>query len=216
MPLTEPFVFMGGTFDPVHNGHLRTALELQQWLNVSQVTLIPTGEPVHREAPGCSAQHRLEMVRLAVEDAASLCVDAREVDAAPPSYSALTLASLRQSLGPDRPVCMVMGMDAYLGLPGWKDWDTFLSLCHIIAVARPGYTYPSADAMDDFTRRYRVESTEELWQRPCGAVMIHELTPLGISATQIRELVAQGRSPRYLLPDQVWEYIKQHRLYGYK
>ena len=216
MQLVEPYVFMGGTFDPVHNGHLRTALELQQWLKVKQVTLIPSGEPVHRSEPSCSAKDRLAMVELAVADAASLQVDSREVDAHTPSYSALTLASLRQSLGPDKPICMVMGMDAYLSLPSWKDWHTFLSLCHIIAVARPGYAYTADDVMDDFTRHHQIELTDMLWQQPCGAVMIHELTPLGISATQIRNLVAQGKTPRYLTPDQVWEYIKQHQLYGYQ
>jgi nicotinate-nucleotide adenylyltransferase len=216
MQITEPFVFMGGTFDPVHHGHLRTALEIQQWLQLSQVTLIPSGEPVHRQHPGCSAEHRLTMVRLAVADAASLCVDAREVNSSEPSFSALTLASLREELGPERPICMVMGMDAYLTLPQWKDWHTFLSLCHIIAVARPGYQYQPVAQMDEFTRQYAIKSSHQLTEKPCGGVLIHELTPLGISATQIRELISQGHSPRYLMPDQVWEYIKQHQLYGYK
>lgn len=216
MQLIEPFVFMGGTFDPVHNGHLRTALELQQWLNVSHVTLIPSGEPVHRSAPGCSARDRLAMVELAVADAAPLRVDPREVNATSPSYSALTLKSLRKSLGAERPICMVMGMDAYLSLPSWKDWDTFLSLCHIIAVGRPGYAHVADITMDAFTQRHQVHSTDVLWQQPCGAVMMHELTPLGISATQIRNLVSQRLTPRYLMPDQVWEYIKHNKLYGYQ
>ncbi|KGK41433.1 nicotinate-nucleotide adenylyltransferase [Nitrincola sp. A-D6] len=216
MQINEPYVFMGGTFDPVHHGHLRTALEIQQWLQVSQVSLIPSGEPVHREQPGCSAEHRLAMVTLAVADAASLHVDEREVSSSEPSFSALTLTSLRNELGPQRPICMVMGMDAYLTLPQWKDWHTFLSLCHIIAVARPGYQYQPVAQMDEFTRLHAAESPLVLTEKPCGSVLIHELTPLGISATQIRELIGQGHSPRYLLPDQVWEYIKQHQLYSYK
>ncbi len=212
----EPFVFMGGTFDPIHHGHLRTALELQQWLGIKEVTLIPSGEPVHRSEPGCGAENRLAMVKLAVADAASLLVDSREVDAKSPSYTAITLASLRQSLGEQRPICMVMGMDAYLGLSSWKDWHTFLSLCHIIAVARPGYDYHANPVMDAFTQQHRLASVSDLWRQPAGGVLIHELTPLGISATQIRELIAQGKTPRYLMPDQVWEYIKQHQLYGYQ
>ena len=207
---------MGGTFDPIHHGHLRTALELQQWLQVKQVTLIPSGEPVHRVAPGCSARDRLAMTRLAVSDASSLYVDSCEVDSPEPSYSALTLRALRRQLGSERPICMVMGMDAFLSLPQWKDWHTFLSLCHIIAVARPGYAYVADDTMEAFTRRHQVSSVEAFWKKPCGGVMIHELTPLGISATQIRDLISQGKTPRYLMPDQVWEYIKQHQLYGYQ
>lgn len=216
MQINEPFVFMGGTFDPVHHGHLRTALEIQQWLQVSQVSLIPSGEPVHRNSPGCSAAHRLAMATLAVADAASLQVDAREVNSSEPSFSALTLASLRDELGSERPICMVMGMDAYLTLPQWKDWHTFLSLCHIIAVARPGYQYQPVAQMDAFTRQYALKSPQQLTEKPCGGVLIHELTPLGISATQIRKLIRHGYSPRYLLPDQVWDYIKQHQLYSYK
>ncbi|MBS99997.1 MAG: nicotinate-nicotinamide nucleotide adenylyltransferase [Oceanospirillaceae bacterium] len=207
---------MGGTFDPIHNGHLRTALEIRQWLDVPEVCLIPSKMPVHRGEPGCTSEQRLEMVRLAVAAEPSLTADDREILSAQPSYSLLTLESLRAELGPDKPLCMVMGMDAYLTLPGWHRWERFLDLCHIIVVARPGYDYRPEAQMRQFTDSHAASSAAVLKSTPCGHVLIHELTPLGISATQIRQLIARGESPRYLLPDPVWNYIQTNKLYGFQ
>jgi nicotinate-nucleotide adenylyltransferase len=212
----QPLVFMGGTFDPVHNGHLRTALELKQWLGVDQVCLIPSGAPVHRDQPGCTPQQRLAMVHLAVRDEPALCADAREIESDEPSYSLLTLQALRRERGESCPIIMTMGMDAYQTLPGWYEWQSFLDYAHILVLARPGYEGTGSDArLADFTRRHQASEVGELLQQPAGRVHIQELTPLGISATQIRRLIAQGQSPRYLLPEPVWHYIQQHKLYGY-
>lgn len=213
---TEPWVFMGGTFDPVHNGHLRTALELRQWLEVAQVCLLPSRVPVHREQPGCSPEQRLRMLQLAVADEPGLMVDDREIRSDSPSYSLLTLESLRAELGPEKPICMVMGMDAYQGLPGWHQWERLLDLGHIIVVGRPGYPFAPEPALTTFTERHRAEQMAELRLQPAGRVLIHELTPLGISATRIRQLIARGESPRYLLPDVVWDHIRENGLYGFK
>jgi nicotinate-nucleotide adenylyltransferase len=210
-----PWVFMGGTFDPVHNGHLRTALELRQWLEVPQVCLIPSKTPVHRGTPGCTSAQRLEMLQLAVADEPALTVDDREIRSEQPSYSLLTLESLRAELGPDKPICMVMGMDAYQTLPSWHRWERFLDLGHIIVVARPGYRFDPDAGLRRFTDRHAAESVRSLYRQPAGRVMIHELTPLSISATRIRQLIAAGESPRYLLPDAVWDYIRSNRLYGF-
>ncbi|WP_036185232.1 nicotinate-nucleotide adenylyltransferase [Marinobacterium lacunae] len=215
MPDTEPFVFMGGTFDPVHNGHLRTALEIQQWLDLPQLCLIPSKMPVHRDEPGCTSEQRLAMVQIAVADEPRLCADDREILSDKPSYSLLTLESLREELGPQRSLCMVMGMDAYLGLPNWHRWERFLDLCHIIVVTRPGYSFQDDTQMRNFSDRHAAQSAETLRQMPAGRVLLHELTPLGISATQIRRLIAKGDSPRYLMPDAVWDYIQTNRLYGF-
>jgi len=211
-----PLVFMGGTFDPVHNGHLRTALELQQWLGVEQVCLIPSGEPVHRDQPGCTAQQRLEMVRLAVADEPALCADAREIESDAPSYSLLTLQSLRQEHGLGRPIIMTMGMDAFQTLEHWHHWQAFLDYAHILVIARPGYADSDlSEVLQALLRRHRSRDPQVLLREPAGRIHVQELTPLGISATQIRALIASGRSPRYLLPEPVWHYIQQHKLYGY-
>lgn len=212
----QPLVFMGGTFDPVHNGHLRTALELKQWLGVDQVCLIPSGAPVHRDEPGCTPRQRLAMVQLAVQDEPALCADPREIESDAPSYSLLTLQALRRERGADCPIIMTMGMDAYQTLPSWHQWESFLDYAHILVLARPGYEGAEADPqLLHFTREHQTSEVGELLSRPAGRVHIQELTPLGISATQIRRLIAQGQSPRYLLPEPVWQYIQQHKLYGY-
>ncbi|MGD9858469.1 MAG: nicotinate-nucleotide adenylyltransferase [Marinobacterium sp.] len=211
-----PLVFMGGTFDPVHNGHLRTALELQQWLGVEQVCLIPSGEPVHRDRPGCTARERLEMVQLAVADEPALCADAREVEADEPSYSLLTLQSLRQERGSDCPIVMTMGMDAFQTLERWHRWQAFLDYAHILVIARPGYVDSDlSPVLQALLQQHRSRDHKELLGLPSGRIHIQELTPLGISATQIRQLIASGQSPRYLLPEPVWHYISQHELYGF-
>lgn len=212
----EPLVFMGGTFDPVHNGHLRTALELQQWLGVEQVCLIPSGEPVHRDQPGCTPRQRLEMVQIAVADEPALCADAREVESDQPSYSLLTLQSLRQERGAEAPVVMTMGMDAFQTLDRWHRWQEFLEHAHILVIARPGYGNSDlAPVLQEYLQRHRCQNPQSLLRQPSGLICIQELTPLGISATQIRQLIASGQSPRYLLPEPVWHYIRQHRLYGF-
>ncbi|MGB0466092.1 MAG: nicotinate-nucleotide adenylyltransferase [Pontibacterium sp.] len=213
--MNDAVVFMGGTFDPIHNGHLRTALEIQQWLNVEQVRLVPSKSPVHRGEPGCTSEQRLAMVRQSVENEAALVADAREVESEQLSYTWLTLQSLRQEIGEQRPLCLVMGMDVYLSLSGWHQWQHFLDYCHIIVVARPGYQFAPDDTMARYTALHAVTDKHCLLQNPCGHVLIHEMTLLGISATQIRRLVASDQSPRYLLPDPVWTYIKKHNLYGY-
>ena len=212
----QAFAFMGGTFDPVHNGHLRTALEIQQWLEVDQVCLIPSKMPVHRDEPGCTSEQRLAMVQAAVEDEPSLAADDCEIRSLKPSYSVLTLQALRQRIGTQAPLCMIMGMDAYLGLNRWHQWQQIPELAHIIVVTRPGYQFEPNAEMAEFTARHRVDSKEQILDRPGGQVLIHELTPLGISATQVRQQVSRGESPRYLLPDPVWHYIRLHRLYGYQ
>lgn len=213
--VNDAFVFMGGTFDPIHNGHLRTALEIQQWLSIPQVSLIPSKQPVHRDAPGCTSEQRLAMVTAAVADEPALNVDPREVNSDQPSYSLLTLQGLREALGPSRPLCMVMGMDAYLSLSGWHRWEQFLDYAHLLVVARPGYQFQPNETMRAFTEAHQVTDKARLLAQPAGHVMIHEMTPLAISATQVRQLITDGHSPRYLLPDPVWAYIQEHNLYGF-
>ncbi|MGH1461626.1 MAG: nicotinate-nucleotide adenylyltransferase [Neptuniibacter sp.] len=210
----DAFVFMGGTFDPIHNGHLRTALELQQWLGVDQVCLIPAKTPVHRASPGCNSEQRLEMLKLAVADEPTLHVDEREIDSEQPSYTLLTLQGLRAELGRGTPICMIMGMDAYQTLPSWHEWEQFLNLCHLIVVQRPGYQLAADSVMGEITTQHYADKPEQLLSQPSGKVLIHELTPLGISATQVRQTIDSGYSPRYLIPDQVWQYIQENQLYG--
>ena len=205
-------MFMGGTFDPVHFGHLRTALEIQQWLGVPKVHLIPSHRSVHRDQPERSAAHRLQMVELAIADEPALVSDPREVQSNQPSYSVYTLEALRKELGEQVPVCMVIGMDSFLGLDQWYRYEDLLSLCNLIVVARPGISFAPSPSLQALLQRHQTQ-VEQLLVKPAGALVVHELTPLSISATQIRGLIAQGKSPRYLLPESVLQYIQEQHLY---
>lgn len=211
-----PVVIFGGTFDPIHIGHLRTAIELGDWLQVPEVRLIPSGDPVHRAGTQASAQQRLAMVALATEYDECLVADDIEVNSESASYTVLTLEKIRQEVGPLCSVILVMGMDAFMHLPSWHRWHELFGLAHLLVVARPGYS-PEMDSVLKTEVEPRVtEFKDELKLTPSGQVVFHQLTPLGVSATQIRSLIAEGQNPRFLVPDAVWEFIKLEKLYGFK
>lgn len=203
----------GGTFDPIHHGHLRLALELRDRLGFDQVRLTPCALPVHRESPGCSARQRLEMVRLAVGQEPGLIIDDREIVADKPSYSIETLQSLRTELGAQASLTMVMGTDAFLQLDSWHRWQELLNLCHILVVIRPGWHLNNSHPMYGWYQQHRVDQAAELQQCPAGSIVLQQLAALEISATAIRQQVAGGQSPRFLLPDSVWNHIRQQQLY---
>ncbi len=207
--------FMGGTFDPIHNGHLRTALEIRQFLNIDELRLIPCDVPTHRDEPGCTSAQRFAMLQLAVADEPGLVADDRELASSEASYTIHTLRALRDEIGPEASLVMVVGMDSYLTLPDWYQWREILGLGHILVVQRPGWSFDPKEAVADWTEAHRASSPAELKHAPHGRILLHSLTPLGISATQIRDLVRHQQSPRYLLPDRVWRYIQQQGLYGY-
>lgn len=202
---------LGGTFDPIHFGHLRPALELHERLALAELRFIPCHVPPHRTAPDTPARHRLAMVRLAIAGVAGFRVDSRELDRPGPSYTVDTLRELRAEIGPEGPLLLVMGMDAFAGLHTWHRWDEIPALAHVVVAHRPG----SAVAPDTgYLAMARVaESPEILRGRPAGLVFCQPVTQLDISATAIRECLRAGRSPRYLLPDAVCRYIAEQGLY---
>lgn len=203
----------GGTFNPIHNGHLRSALELLELLGLERLHLLPCALPPHREAPRCPPERRADMVALAVAGEPRLCCDRRELARTGPSYTVDSLAELRAEYGPDARLCLVMGFDALLGLPRWKGWQALLDYAHIVIIARPGWALPAAGELADWLARYRLRSADQLRGAPAGGVLLLELRQLAISSTDIRALCQAGRSPRYLLPDSVLDYIERHQLY---
>ncbi|MFT6915694.1 MAG: nicotinate-nucleotide adenylyltransferase [Motiliproteus sp.] len=204
---------LGGTFDPIHNGHLRLALELHQRLGFDQVRLLPCALPVHRESPGCSALQRLEMVELAVGHEPGLSVDVSEVRSGRPSYSFYTLQALRAELGEQTCLTLVMGTDAFLKLESWYRWQELLQQCHLLVVVRPGWSLPQQHPMSRWLEQHRVQRVEQLFERPAGSVLLQQLSALEISASSIRQQISAGQSPRFLLPDVVWRHIRQQGLY---
>ncbi|OYY95628.1 MAG: nicotinic acid mononucleotide adenylyltransferase [Hydrogenophilales bacterium 28-61-23] len=213
---------LGGTFDPIHYGHLRLAEELAEELNIGQVRFIPAGHPPHRGQPRAAAAHRLEMTRLAVAGNPRFVLDKREIaresGAAGPSYSVDTLADLRAELPPRTPLVLFMGSDAFLGLTTWHQWRRLFDLAHIAVAHRPGYSLASwEDALPDPLRTLlstrRCDQAAELKEKPAGLVFLHTITQLDISASQIRDRALRGKSLRYLLPESVIDYIHENHLY---
>ncbi len=203
----------GGTFDPVHFGHLRPALELQQALEIEQVHLLPCRVPPHRPQPLLAAAHRLTLLRLAIADEPGLAIDTRELQREGPSYMVDTLNSLRAEHG-ERPLCLALGMDALTGLDRWHRWEQILQLCHLVVMQRPEAQWPRDGVLAERLAPLRVAEVAPLRLHPAGAVLTLPVTQLEISATRIRELLAAGRSARYLLPAAVLERIEQENWYA--
>lgn len=210
----RPVGVFGGTFDPVHFGHLRSALELSEQLSLQRMLLIPSALPPHRAQPRVGGEQRLAMLQLAVADEPSLEVDPRELQRSGPSYMVDTLASLRTELG-ETPLCLCLGVDAFLGLPDWHRWERLLELAHVVVAHRPGWSLGGSlpDALETLLREHLREGAAALTGAPAGSIVLQPVTPLAISATAIRECIAAGRSARYLLPDPVWHYILEQKLY---
>jgi len=214
----SPLAVFGGTFDPIHFGHLRLGQEMADSLGATEVRLIPAGRPPHRDAPGVNPAMRLEMARLAAADNPLFAVDSREIGKGTPCYTVETLAELRSELGPQRPLVLLVGADAFLGLATWHRWEELFGLAHIAVAQRPGYAMDSwATAMplelrQEWASRL-TDDTADIRDQPAGRIIVRETTRLDISATRIRLMVAAGKSPRYLLPDAVLDYIRSNHLY---
>lgn len=202
----------GGTFNPVHHGHLRLALDLVETLALAEMRLLPCHLPAHRQEPAVSAARRAEMVRLAIAGEPALRLDTLELEREGPSYTVDTLQIVRRQVGAKVPLLWVLGADAYAGLERWKDWQQLLDYAHLVVVARPGWTLPQTGKLAAFAQRHALR-LEEFKAQPAGGIMQLESRLLDISATQIRTKVAQGRSIRYLLPEPVHQYIAEHHLY---
>lgn len=203
---------LGGTFDPVHIGHLRSAVEVAEALQLDELRLIPSARPPHRNAPQVSAQDRLAMVTLAVADADVLEVDDRELQRDKPSYSIDTLESLRSELSADDQLFLLLGWDAFCGLPSWQRWEELLQHCHILVLQRPDADSEAPEALRDLLAACSV-STPSALEGPGGQIAFIWQTPLAVSATQIRALLASGKSARFLVPDTVLAYIHARGLY---
>jgi nicotinate-nucleotide adenylyltransferase len=203
----------GGTFDPIHCGHLRTAFELWQELRLAEVRFLPTGSPPHRAQLYASAERRLEMVRAAVADQPNFVVDDREIRRSGVSYSVDTLTELRREY-PQRSLCLLLGMDAFLGLPNWHRWRELLSLAHIVVAHRPGWRAPTTGPLGEVMVDHGTGTVSALHESPAGRVYVHAVTQLEISSTELRSLILAGRDPRYLVPDAVRQIILETRCYA--
>ncbi|MBV6824103.1 nicotinate-nucleotide adenylyltransferase [Pseudomonas sp. PD9R] len=211
-PVSRRIGVLGGTFDPVHIGHLRGALEVAESLALDELRLTPSARPPHRNTPQVSAKNRLAMVECAVAGVAPLVVDARELQRDKPSYTIDTLELMRGELAVDDQVFLLLGWDAFCGLPTWHRWEELLQHCHILVLQRPDADSEPPDALRNLLAARSVSDPLAL-KGPSGQIAFVWQTPLAVSATQIRQLLASGKSVRFLVPDAVLAYIDAHGLY---
>jgi nicotinate-nucleotide adenylyltransferase len=211
--MAKPIGILGGTFDPVHYGHLRLALEVYQSLDMAEVRLIPVHTPTHRQQPVASGKQRLTMLQIAIKGVAGLVVDDREITRGDTSYTIDTLKSLRkEKVG--TPLCLIMGMDAFQLLNTWHEWTSIPDYAHIVLADRDdnGENFEHGEIEDFYS--HRISKDESVLQKAAGKILKINLPVLEISASRIRALFSQNKDPRFLLPDSVIEYIKQESLYS--
>ncbi|MDO3385289.1 nicotinate-nucleotide adenylyltransferase [Gilvimarinus sp. SDUM040013] len=211
--MLRKIAFLGGTFNPVHHGHLRLALDLVNIVGFEQVRLVPCHLPTHRQQPSVSSDMRASMVGQAIAGCHVLALDRRELERGTATYSVDTLLELRRELGDDVSLSMIMGTDAYLGLPRWHRWRELLSLAHLVVVERPGYSLASHGELAEYDRQNTAE-LDALDNAAYGSIVHLSVRLLDISATQIRALIARGQSTQYLLPESVRHFISKHGLYS--
>lgn len=193
----------GGTFDPIHLGHLCVAWEASELLD-AEVLIMPSGIPPHRPPPIATAEQRLEMLRVALRDQSRLRLDARELSRSGPSYTVDTMIELRAEQG-ERPLVLLLGTDAFAGLPSWHGWRQLFELAHVGVLSRPGEQLQLPAELQQAIGGRRVTAAAALRTQPAGKVIELAVTPLEISATRIRELIAAGREPRYQLPSGLFD-----------
>ena len=208
-----PIGIFGGTFDPIHHGHLRTALELSESLSLAQVLFMPCASQPLRAAPAAPAATRLSMVNAAVRDEARFALDTRELDRAGPSYSVDTLTALRREY-PGRSLCLLLGMDAFLSLPRWHRWEDLAELAHIVVAHRPGWNAPQRGVLGKLLEQRGTARVADIHEACSGRVLVTPVTQLEVSASRIRAFVATGADPKYLVPNGVREIILETECYA--
>lgn len=203
----------GGTFDPIHFGHLRIALDVKEALSLDEIRFIPNAVPPHREPSRADSHQRLTMLRLATADEPGFVVDDREINRGGLSYTVDTLKTLRDDF-PESSVSMLLGSDAFSGLTSWHRWNELFDLAHIIVMKRPGWMPPQDGALGDVVQARVIEKAEDLHVFSCGKIYFCPVTQLAISSTDIRERLGRGHSPSFLLPSKVVDYITKTQIYA--
>jgi len=205
----------GGTFDPIHTGHIQTALEVSKKFNLDEIRFLPCKTPVHDKSPHLLAEHRVHMLELALENIPSLKVDYSEVERDTPSYMVSTLESIRNEY-PKNPICLILALDAFLKFDTWHQWQKIPDLAHLIIVPRLGYELPiEGDVVTLMSERQSFDF-DDLNNALCGRLFYVDTSTFDISSTKIREFYASGEIPEEFLPEAVAKYIEKHDLYRTK
>lgn len=208
-----PLGIFGGTFDPIHVGHLRTGYELMHALQLAEVRWIPVGNPGHRDPPLASASLRLEMVRVAIADQPGFVLDDREIRRSGVSRTIDTLCELREEC-PGRSISVLLGMDAFAGFMQWHRWSEIFDYAHLVVAHRPGWPPPSDGPLAALLAERALADVDTLHSVPCGGIHVRRVTPLEVSSTDLRELLVAGDDPRFLVPDPVRTIIIESGCYA--
>lgn len=203
----------GGTFDPIHFGHLRVALDVVEQLHLEQMRFIPLSKAVHRQQPATTGAQRLEMLQAAIADQPGFIADDREICRDAPSYTVETLQSLRRDLGQKLPMCLVLGADAYAAFLQWHKPLEIIQLAHLVVMQRPGHMLPDDAELQAFTGKHLATRAQQLAESAAGRVLLLPVTQLEISASDIRQRLRQGASVRYLLPEPVRKIMARDQIY---
>ncbi len=206
---------LGGTFNPIHYGHLRMAQELADVLDFDEVRFIPAATPPHKPTPEVSPGQRAAMVELAISNNPLFKLDTRELERTGASYTIDTLISLREELGENVALCLILGSDAFVKLNTWHRWQELINNCHIILVQRPNLAVQPKlpEELTTLLHDHYTENISDLSEKSAGYIHMQKITPLDISSTKIRDDLKIGRSQRYLVPYNIIEYISTHKLY---
>lgn len=202
----------GGTFDPIHNGHLQLALSVYTHLQLRQIRFIPCAQPLLRTPPVATATQRLAMVNIAIKPYAYFMADDCEIKRGGLSYTIDTLRELRATM-PDTPLCFMLSADQFLQFDQWRDWQDIPTLAHLIITTRPGYHFSANPRVQAFIQQHQVDDIKRLHQTSAGAVFFHQLPSLPVSGTQIRLRLQQGESVQEMVPEEVLRYIWEQRIY---
>ena len=201
----------GGTFDPIHRGHLRTVSEVRVQLGLSRVLVIPVNIPPHRPTPMAAPRHRISMIQLAIKHMPQLECDDREMRRGGTSYTVFTVQELRQEFG-EIPLCLILGLDSFLDLPNWYRWSEILDYVHIIVMRRPGWELPPS--LPDWWSHAVEENPLDLKKKPYGSVYCMSVPPVDITSTGIRNQLLFNSHIKNALPSSVLDYIRRNKLYG--
>lgn len=206
--------FLGGSFDPIHFGHLRPALEIKNALDLHKLFLMPNHIAPHKNKAQCSSEQRVKMLELALQSQPEITIDIRELHRHKASYTIDSLIELKKEF-PNSPICFIMGMDSLISFDKWHRWQEIMDYCHLIISHRPGWNLEFNESVQHIVDRHKTTNISDLHQQQCGKIFFQETTQLAISSSAIRNIAKQDGDIHYLLPDAVCHYIKTNNLYRF-